>query len=138
MLLPGSPSTGWSGGLEADGEGRRNGLGEKGMDAEDWNPQLLGGWYQGNSPNAGLLPACPLLLSCFTTKPQKQKSPWEICVQSPPETRQVLVLRKPVWYRQTVLTLTHFISLPAVLGKGCHSVDRECDPESPGQGWRSP
>lgn len=54
MLLPGSPSTGWSGGLEADGEGRRNGLGEKGMDAEDWNPQLLGGWDQGNCPNAGL------------------------------------------------------------------------------------
>lgn len=84
------------------------------------------------------LPACPLLQSCFTTKPQKQKSPWEICVQSPPETRQVLVLRKPIWYRQTVLPLTHFISLPVVLGKGCHSVDRECDPESPGQGCKSP
>lgn len=49
--------TGKVGGVDWEGQDPR---------AEDWNPHSLGG-----------LPACPLLLSCLTTKPERQKSPWE-------------------------------------------------------------
>ena len=131
--VPASPSRGLGGSLEAGGEGR-------GEDRERNNPQhrglepALAGEAEAMGTGTGPFSSLSTPATMFghqTTEAEKPPGRW--CTKP---SREAGVTASS--QHSPRFLLPPCSSLPMVLGQGHHSVDREGDPESPGQGRKSP